>query len=418
MSQSPQPILFVGIDWADQEHVAWLIADGRASQKAESFQQDPKDIERWVESLRKRAPGHRICIALEQSRGPLFVGLSAFDDLELYPVNPKQLARHRESIYPSGSKSDPGDAELLAGFLQQNHAKLRRWRPNDAATRQIAEASELRRNLVDDRTALVLKLQATLKLYFPQAIKLIPRPLQHDLTLDLLSRWPTLQEFKRAKPTTLRRFLREHGLRNQTEQTKLINDMRAAKPLTSDKALLRPRTLYLQTLVRQMRELNKGIADTERLLAQLVENHADEPTYRSLPGAGHAIVPRMIAAFGSDRERYQAAEEILCYSGIAPITKNSGKTRYVDKRIHCPKFLRQTFHEYADHARKWSAWSRAFYQMKRQQGQKHQAAIRCLAYKWIRIIFRLWKDGATYCEATYIERLKQSGSPVVKFLEN
>jgi transposase len=417
-SPSPKPVLFVGIDWADEEHVAWLISENRSSKKSESFQQDPEDIERWVESLRKRCPGHRICIALEQSRGPLFVGLAAFDDLELYPINPKQLSRYRESLYPSGRKSDPIDAELLTSFLKLNHEKLRRWHPNDVLTRQIAEASELRRKMVDDRTTLVLKLQATLKLYFPQAIKLIPRPLQHDLMLDLLSRWPTLQELKRAKPTTFRSFLREHGIRNQDQQTKIIDDMRAAKPLTCDKAVLGPRALYTQTLVRQLRELSKGIADIAQQLNQLVESHADEATYRSLPGAGDALVPRLIAAFDSDQERYQSAQELQCYSGIAPITKASGKTRHVDKRIQCPKFLRQTFHEYADHARKWSAWSRAFYQMKREQGQKHHAALRCLAYKWIRIIFRMWKDGTTYSEEAYIKRLKQSGSPVVKFLEN
>lgn len=420
MSQSPSPlpVLSVGIDWADKQHVAWLIAGDRRSKKAESFQQDPEAIEQWVESLRKRCPGHRICIALEQSRGPLFVALAAFEDLELYPINPKQLASYRDSLYPSGRKSDPLDAELLASFLQQNQDKVRRWKPDDALTRKIAEYSELRRKLVDERKRLVSKLRATLKLYFPQAIDLLPRPLEHYLVLDLLRRWPTLQELRRVHPKTLRTFLREHGIRNQDKQTEIIVAVRDARPLTSDKALIEPRARYAQTLVCQLQELLKGIEQIERELKQLVDSHADEGTFRSLPGAGHVIVPRMIGAMGSDRQRHADADQVQCRVGIAPITQGSGNSRRVDKRIRCSKFLRQTFHEFADQARKWSPWSRAFYNMKRQQGQKHHAALRCLAFKWIRIIFRLWQERTTYSEQAYIQRLRQTGSPVVKFLEN
>jgi len=126
---------------------------------------------------------------------------------------------------------------------------------------------------------------------------------------------------------------------------------------------------------------------------------------------------RLIAAFGSDRDRYHSAEEVQCYSGIAPVTRRSGKTLHVSSRYACPKFLKQTFHEFADHARKWSRWSAAYYRQKREAGCKHQAAVRALAFKWIRIMFRLWKTHSTYDETRYIQQLKQTNSPLVKYLE-
>ena len=136
--------------------------------------------------------------------------------------------------------------------------------------------------------------------------------------------------------------------------------------------------------------LNKAIEEFDQHLQDLVvARHPDQALFRSLPGAGDALVPRLIAAFGSDRDRYQTATQAQCYSGIAPITRQSGKSRHVNKRLACPKFLRQTFHEFADHARKWSRWAKAYYTMKRAQGAAHHAAVRALAYKWIRIIYRM-----------------------------
>jgi len=120
---------------------------------------------------------------------------------------------------------------------------------------------------------------------------------------------------------------------------------------------------------------------------------------------------------GTDRDRFDTAEEIQNYSGIAPVTRQSGKVRHVSRRYACPKFLRQTFHEFADHARKWSAWSKAFYNMKIAAGFKHHAAVRALAYKWIRVLFYLWKTRTVYDEAVYIEQLKKRNSPVINFLE-
>jgi hypothetical protein len=92
-----------------------------------------------------------------------------------------------------------------------------------------------------------------------------------------------------------------------------------------------------------------------------------------------------------------------CYSGIAPVRVASGKTQTIHFRRACPKFLRQTFHEYALHSLQKSEWARAYYQLQRDRHKSHHAAVRALAYKWIRIIFRCWKDGKPYDEATYLQ---------------
>ena len=108
-----------------------------------------------------------------------------------------------------------------------------------------------------------------------------------------------------------------------------------------------------------------------------------------------------MAAMGSQRERYQSAAEIQRYSGIAPVVASSGKLRWVHWRWACPKFLRQTFHEWALHSIAYSDWAREYYEQQRAKGKRRNTAIRALAFKWIRILFRCWKDGTSYDEAAY-----------------
>ena len=414
-----QKVLVIGIDWADQEHVCCLVSSAADDDGVvETIEHEPKAIAQWVDGLKDRFPEHRVLVALEQSRGAVIAALAEYRELELYPINPRQLSSYRDSIFPSGTKNDPGDARLLAEFLQHHQNKLSRWQPDTVETRRIAGLCELRRKLVDARKSLVLQLTSSLKVYFPLARKLTSRVLYHTLVLDLLRRWPTLGRLKRARPDTLRTFLHEHDLRNQTQQTKFIDDVRAAVPLTTDQALIEPQAKYVQALVAQIRDLNRSIAEFEKELQKATAVHPDQAIFRALPGAGDALVPRLIAAFGSDRNAYEDAKNMQCKSGIAPVTRQSGNSRLVLKRKACPKFLRQTFHEFAGHASKHSRWAKAFYEMKRDGGFKHNAAVRALAYKWIRIIYRLWNTNTLYDEPQYIQQLISKNSPVVKFLQN
>src|SRR6266446_3896058 len=69
-------------------------------------------------------------------------------------------------------------------------------------------------------------------------------------------------------------------------------------------------------------------------------------------------------------------------------------------------------HEFADQARKFCAWSKLYYQQQRAHGKEHHAAVRALAYKWIRIMFRCWKDHKPYDDSRYMKSLVQRGSPL------
>jgi transposase len=122
-----------------------------------------------------------------------------------------------------------------------------------------------------------------------------------------------------------------------------------------------------------------------------MKQHSDAHLFTSLRGAGPALAPRLLCAFGSQKDRWKNADSLAAFSGIAPVTRKSGKQCQVKRRYACPKFLRQTFHEFADSARLYCPWTKARYHMLRDRGMKHHAALRKLARSWIRILFRVWQ---------------------------
>ena len=101
----------------------------------------------------------------------------------------------------------------------------------------------------------------------------------------------------------------------------------------------------------------------------------------------------------------------------SPIGK-SGKSKWVHFRWACPKFLRQSFHEFAAQSVRFSPWAASFYQHQRARGKGHHAAVRALAYKWIRILYRCWKTRQPYNPELYLTALLQRGSPYASAVNN
>jgi transposase len=148
-----------------------------------------------------------------------------------------------------------------------------------------------------------------------------------------------------------------------------------------------------------------------------MEQHPDAPIFRSLPGAGPALAPRLLVAFGTQRDRFQSAAEVAQFYGLAPVVKQSGNPKTTHMRNRCPKFGRQTFHENAGCALREEPWTRCYYEQHkaRHDAKRHQAC-RALAYKLIRIYFVCWKDRRPYDQNVYLWALEKHGSPLHKTL--
>ena len=405
----------IGIDWADREHAFHLI-DPQGNELAGDFEQTPEAIGDWVAMLRNKYPEAIFHVCVEQSKGALISALLMHESIHIFPINPTQLANYRKAMNHGGAKGDPNDARLLAQFLLHYGYQLNQLQPDDETTRKLTILVQDRRRIVDQRTAVAHELRATLKQYFPLVLQLTPWSMHASFACRLLLKWPTLEKLQAVKPTTLRKFFYGQNLRGDHVEAKL-KLIAEAKPLTRDPAILQTYPLRVQRLAKLLLVDNEVIEGYDREIEKVLVTHADFEIVASLPATALHMRSRIIAALGTDRARFTSGESLQTFTGIAPVTSQSGNTRIVSHRWACPKFHKQTFHEYAGLSIAKSKWARAYYYLMLSRGKKPQMAKRALAYKWQRIIFRCWQDRVPYDESQYLARLRATNSPLLAFMD-
>jgi transposase len=403
---------FAGIDWSDTKHDICLQAANSEAREWTVVPHRAAAIDTWASALRQRFGGRPVAVSLELTKGPLVYALQKYDFLVLFPVHPATLAKYRQVFTPSRAKADPTDAELALELLLRYRAKLKPLTPQSVPMRTLLRLVEQRRRLVGDQSRISNRLTDALKQYFPDVLAWFP---DKDTLLfcDFLSRWPTLKQVKCARRATLLSFFHDHHVRSPSRIDERLHAIKSATPLTDDPAVILPNQLLVLTLVEQLRVTLQAIGRFDAEIATVSETLPDYSLFRALPGAGATLAPRLLVAFGEQRERYQSAAEVQRYTGIAPVTESSGKTHWVHWRLQCPTFLRQTFVEWAGATIPRSFWAAAYYRQQRDKGCSHQAAVRALAFKWIRILYRCWQTRTPYDESTYLNALKRRGSPLL-----
>jgi len=401
----------VGIDWSDTKHDICLQPAGSDEREFDRIAHQPKDIERWAHELHQRFGGP-IAVVLELAKGPIVSALQQYDFLVLFPINPLMLARYRKAFKPAGAKDDPTDAELAVDLVVRHRDRFQPLRPQSVEMRTLAHLVEKRRRLVGDRRRFANRLISTLKAYYPQPLEWF----SHRETLvfsAFITRWPTLKQLKRARRSTLERFFHEHRVRRPRLIEARIQAIREASALTEDPAVIEPHRLEALALAEQLRITIELIRRFDDAIEELAPTLPDYALFASLPAAGVVFTPRLVTAFGEDRDRFHAAAEVQQYAGIAPVTERSGQKCWVHWRWQCPSFVRQTFVEWAAKTIHRSFWAGVYYQQQRQRGATHQKAVRALAFKWIRILYRCWKSRTPYNETIYLQALQRRGSNLV-----
>src|SRR3989475_9111717 len=414
--QAPEAFAaFIGLDWADAKHDVCLQAAGAERREFLILEHSPEAIDAWVQTLRTRFHGQPVAVCLELNKGPIVSALRNYDFLVLFPVNPFTLAKYREAFTPSRAKDDPTDAELQVELLLKHRDKLTPLAPQSPTMRALAQLVEHRRRLVGDKVRLTNRLTSALKNYFPHVLQWFQEQ-DTGIFCDFLTRWPTLKAAQLARRTTLEAFFRAHHVRTADVIDSSIQAIKCATALTTDEGVIPPNVLLVHALVAQLRVTLQAIADFDKAIAPLAQGHPDFPLFDALPGAGAVFAPRLLVAFGEQRERFTSAEDLQKYAGIAPVTERSGKKSWVHWRLQCPTFLRQTFVEWAAESIRHSFWAQVYYQQQRDKGKAHQAAVRALAFKWIRILFRCWQERTPYDESVYLHALHSRGSSLIQNL--
>lgn len=405
--------LLIGLDRSDAKADLHLINTRTGQRRSETITTSPESLWEWLAELRQEHPQARVAICLEQPAVHLLPFLETYNWITLFAINPLTLLKFREAFVTSRAKDDAKDAFYLGELLLAHADKLKAWAPQDAPTRAIQQMVFHRRSVVDERTGLTNRLQALLKQYFPQALALCGEDLWRPLATRFLLKWPSLGAVKKAKPGTLAQFYHLNGSRS----TKLLEQRLAlvqnAVSVTDEMALIQSFVMRVQLVCRELQLVVQTIKEYDRQIATAFAQHPDHEIFDSFPGAGPVLGPRLLASMGSDRDRFVSASNLQRYTGIAPVTKQSGGKRYIHRRYLCPKYHRQSFHEYAKESVLWCRWAAACYLDQRSRGKPHHTAVRALAYKWQRVIFRCWLSRKPYNDQQYAAALAKSKSHLV-----
>ncbi len=404
------PAAWMGWDWADRHHDIFLETAEGQTQRIQ-LPHDPGRLHGWLKELGQRFGNRKVVLGIEACQSALLPILLQYAFVELYPINPKSLARFREVVRPSGSKSDDLDCRLACQLVKAHRSLLSEFVAEDELTRELGLLVGYRRDLVDQRSALANQLKTSLKAFYPLALEMLQDDTTTLLAADFVLKFPTLRALQQTAQHQLRKFFKGHGCRLTQRLAERLDSVALAVAVTDQAAWNNPHSFMACALADQLKVLIGRIDQIQERICVIAQQHPNYALAQSLPGAAAVLEPRVMAVLGTRVDACPSAQTLAVRDGVAPRRIQSGNSCLIVRRLAKPQFEHQTWIEYAKSSLLTCGWARAFVEAKIQAGKSYFTAIRALAFKWIRIIHACWENGIVYDETTYLAALKKSGSP-------
>ena len=401
----------VGIDSSDDHHDLHAVDPDGASVLRFRIGNDLAAFLEMEARLQEAFPGRSCGYALENPRS-LLANYLQQRAASVFALNPRSVVRMRQALAASGKKDDPLDAHALSLLLRERIADLAPVQANSSEGTIVAGLVDQRVDVVEEQTRLTNQLQTLLKRFYPQALALFPK-LDQPLTLTFLLAFASPSELRAATRAQWNQLFAGTRYPKPTRIEQLWQQSRAPQvPITTAEETLG--ALQIRRLVRCLQLLRQERESLEEEIERRFMQLPEAQVFQSLPGAAKVLAPALFAVFGDNYERWHHWTDLARNSGTVPITRSSGKASSVVIRRHCDHRARRTLHLFASCSLRQCVWARDFYKEQRSKGKHHNTVMRNLATKWLRILFRLWKDGKTYDEDLYLKRRADRTSTIVE----
>ena len=390
----------VGLDWARYQHRACLLDAAGKPVGERDVPHDGAGLQELCAWLLKitGAPPERIAVAIETPHGPVVETLLE-RGFAVYAINPKQLDRFRDRFTVAGAKDDSRDAHVLGDGLRTDRHAFRQVAADDPLIIELREFSRIRDELQQEQTRLVNRMRDQLWRYYPQAGKLSD-DLAADWFLDLWQQVPTPAQAARVSEKTVARILKDHRIR-RLDAAEVLRILRQP-PLSVAPGTVEAATAHIRTLVARLRLANQQLKQAECRLDELcaaieaaAENvpgqlceQRDVAILRSCPGLGRINIAALLAE-ASEPLRRRDYHVLRALSGVAPVTRRSGKSCYVVRRYACNKRLAEAVYHWARVAMQHDPTSRQRYAELRRRGHNHGRALRGLGDRLLHVLCTL-----------------------------
>jgi transposase len=395
--QHEDPRFFAGVDWGGSFHqLCVLSADGGVVLQ-QRIDHDVAGLEVLAATLSQL--GLPVAAAIERAEGLLVEFLQTLPKVTLYCVSPKISARARERYRLSASKSDLFDAFVLADTLRHEH---RRWRPlsrPSAVTAELQAVSRDRQRVLHAKVACESRLRAVLETYHPAPLHLFSE-LDRDISLEFIRAYPTPDQARRVKTARMAAFCGRQHYSGRTHPQVLVD--RLGPHLLSASAGTTAGKAFTATLfAEELRMHTDHLRAFDIRITELLAKHQDAAIFLSFTGIGPVVAAALIAEMGEDRTRFPTAEVLLAETGLAPVTKASGRTRQVRFRYAANRRMRHVIDWWMFIAAREDPWSKTIYDAGRARGQGKYRALRGLGARWVRVLWRCWTDRTCYDPARH-----------------
>lgn len=403
--------LYVGIDWATEAHQVCVMSPDGEVRAERSVEHSGNGIARFIDWLLELAEDEAgsIAVAIETPRGAL-VEMLVDRGLGVYAINPKQLDRFRDRHTVAGAKDDRLDAYVLADSLRTDRHCFRLVAIDDPLIIELREFSRMDEDLKAERSRLTNRLREQIYRFFPQMLRLCPAADEAWLW-DLVELIPTPAYARSVRPHRVAKLLQKHRIRRLSAE-EVVDELRTP-PVQVAKGTTEAARAHIALLLPRLRLINSQMQQAQTRIERLLEEigaagddegqkneHRDAEIILSVPGIGITVTATMLGE-ASQAIAQRDYDALRAHSGVAPVTRRSGKRKLVLRRHACnPRLANALYHAARVHSQCDPA-ARILYVALRNKGHTHGRALRTIGDRLLRILTAMLRTRTLYDGARF-----------------
>ena len=383
--------VFLGLDVGkDGHHAVGLNRDGKRLHDAALVNTEAK-LRQVFDKLAQYGP---VLVVVDQpaSIGALPVAVARACGHQVAYL-PGLAMRRIADLHPGAAKTDARDAYVIADAARTLPHTLRRVDVGDEALAELEVLVGFDDDLAGEATRLANRIRGLLTQIHPALERVLGPKVQHKAVLELLSRC--------GGPAGLRKAGRRKLLSIAVKNAPRLGEPLVEQIMTAldEQTVTVPGTVAAETVLPRLADSLRDVLRQRNQLATEVDGildaHPLAEVLTSMPGIGVRTAARILLEVG-DGSAFATAGHLAAYAGLAPVTRRSGSSirgehpaRGGNKQLKRAFFL-AAFAALADPV------SRTYYDRKRAQGKRHNAALICLARRRCDVLFAMLRDKAPY----------------------
>jgi len=407
--------VYIGIDWSENKHDAAFVNSAGAHIASLTFKHTVEGFRQFDATRSKLGlPLDACLVGIETAHNLLIDFLWSRAYSEVYVIPPSVVKSSRGRDGPSGAHTDYTDAVLIANMLRTDLPRFHPWHPGSVLTRQIRAQVSLINYLTRKSVSAVNRLRAVLIRYYPAALEPFGH-LRSQISLKFVQDFPSPQTAQSLTLDELKAFAAAHSYTQPRRLPGYLAALHAPHPQAAPETVL----IYQDEavfLAEHLLSLRVAKVNALHKLTKLFQQHPDAPIFDSLPGVAQFLAPALLAFFGEDRQRFPTKRSIQCLAGTCPVTVQSGKHRVVKFRRACDHDFRTVTQQWAKSSLAESTWANAYWQRVRPHCDSDSHAYRCLANRWLAILWKMWQTREPYDEARHLQQLAKYATPRQDFV--